>query len=146
MNSRNVNRNEENVVKGHGERSEPRGLQGRVVPDAMPWPALPNHPSIEVPEGHQDTRRNMPRTISLKMTILPPKNGHGFRFQPDKGSVLIVTCFSVLEKASPDNKSCILLGLLSFDFFSGVAWLTGSSSMVGRPSEDQLCDLNRKWK
>ena len=49
-------------------------------------------------------------------------------------------------KASPDNKSCIVLGLLSVDFFSGVAWLTGSSSMVGRPSEDQTCELNRKWK
>ena len=72
--------------------------------------------------------------------------GQGFRFQPGKGSVWIVTCFSMMGKASPDNKSCILLGLLSVDFFSGVAWLTESSSMVGRPSEDQPCALNRKWK
>ena len=68
------------------------------------------------------------------------------RFQPDMGSVLIVTSNSVMRIAPPDNKSCILLGLLSVDFFSGVAWLTGSSSMVGRPSEDQACELNRKWK
>ena len=68
------------------------------------------------------------------------------RFQPDMGSVWIVTSNSMMRKAPPDNKSCILLGLLSVDFFSGVAWLTGSSSMVGRPSEDQPCERNRKWK
>ena len=45
MNSRNVNRTEENVVKGHRERSE------RAELSPMPMPALPNHPCIEVLKG-----------------------------------------------------------------------------------------------
>ena len=95
------------------------------------------------------TTRGGRRCLALsvwKWTRFGKKFVQSFRFQPDKGSCWIVTCFSVTGKASPDNKSCIVLGLLSVDFFSGVAWLTGSSSMVGRPSEDQPCDLNRKWK
>ena len=82
----------------------------------------------------------------LRWSCLSQKFVQSFRFQPDKGNVWIVTSNSVMGRAPPDNKSCILLGRLSVDFFSGVAWLTGSSSMVGRPSEDQPCELNRKWK
>ena len=47
---------------------------------------------------------------------LEKKIVQSFRSQPDKGRCWIVTCFSMTGKASPDNKSCIVLGLLLLTF------------------------------
>ena len=54
---------------------------------------------------------------------------------------------NIISISTPRQISLVFsLGICLLTFFSGVASLTVSSSMAGRPAEEQACELNRKRK
>ena len=69
---------------------------------------------------------------------------------PQRTLIVILHCDTDPEgfsKSPPCQISLVFsLGICLLTFFSGVASLTGGDSMAGRPSEEQPCELDRKWK
>ena len=59
-------------------------------------------------------------------------------------AMYIIVEKNIISKSPP--RQMFSLGICLLTFFSGVASLTGSDSMAGRPSEEQPCEVNRKRK
>ena len=62
-------------------------------------------------------------------------------------AIYIIVEKNIFSESTPRQISLVFsLGICLLTFFSGVASLTGSDSMAGRPSEEQPCQLDRKRK
>ena len=62
-------------------------------------------------------------------------------------AMYIIVEKNIISKSTSRQISLVFsLGICLLTFFSGVASLTGSDSMAGRPSEEQACELDRKRK